>query len=182
VDQLVTESTMSTRIVFRSLAVASCGVALSVSVLSATTAGASTNWMIPLLGGPHGVASSQPAITTSTGNPSSFTAACVASNKEDATLTWTSAGAGVTGYAIYVSSTVNGTFALDATQPSGTALTVTETYTGSPGNLFYRLEAASVNWAFPGTNVTNARVVAVLGTIGGYLTMAHSGTKCTDTA
>jgi hypothetical protein len=171
---------MSTRIVFRSLAILSCGVALTVSVLSATTAGASTNWMVTLFASPRGVASSQPAITTSTGNPSSFTAACVASNKEDATLTWTSAGAGVTGYEVYVSSTLNGTFALDTTQPSGTALTVTEAYTTS-GVKFYRLEAASVNWAFPGTNVTNARVVAVLGTIGGYLTMSHSGTKCIAT-
>jgi hypothetical protein len=173
---------MSTRIVFRSLAVASCGFVFVVSALSATSSGASTNWMVVGLSGSSGMEQSQPAITTATTNPSSFTAACVSSTKEDATLTWTSAGAGVTGYEVYVSSTINGTFALDVTQPSGTALTVTETYTGSPGNLFYRLEAASVNWAFPGTNVTNARVVAVLGTIGGYLTMAHSGTKCTETA
>jgi hypothetical protein len=172
---------MSTRIVFRSLAVASCGLVFVVSALSATSSGASTNWMVVGLSGSSGMEQSQPAITTATTNPSSFTAACVSSTKEDATLTWTSAGAGVTGYAVYVSSTVNGTFALDATQPSGTALTVTETYTTS-GVKFYRMEAASVNWAFPGTNVTNARVVAVLGTIGGYLTMAHSGTKCTETA
>jgi hypothetical protein len=80
-----------------------------------------------------------------------------------------------------VSATVNGSFALDLTQPSGTALSVTETYTSSSANKFYRLEAKSVNWAFPGTTITNARQASVAGTNGGYLTMQSSGTKCTAT-
>jgi hypothetical protein len=98
-------------------------------------------------------------------------------------LTWTSAGAAVTGYEVFVSSTSSGTYALDTTQPSGTALTVTETYSSSTtGKKYYRLEAQSLNWSFPGTTVTNAREAAVGGTNGGYLTMASSGTECAATA
>jgi hypothetical protein len=98
-------------------------------------------------------------------------------------LTWSTAGSAVTGYEIFVSSTVSGTFALDTTQPSGTALTVTETYSSSTaGKKFYRLEAESVNWSFPGTNITNAREASAVSTLGGYLTMASSGTECAATA
>ncbi|MFI5035569.1 MAG: hypothetical protein ACHQFZ_05135 [Acidimicrobiales bacterium] len=142
---------------------------------------AATNW-IPLLGaGSHGEGQAQPAITSATGNPVTFTATC-ASSSESGVLSWSSAGTGVTGYEVLVSSTINGTFALDATQPAGTALTITETYTSNTGNKFYRLEAKSAHWAFPGTTITNARQAAVSGTNGGFLTMASSGTRCTATA
>ena len=77
---------------------------------------------------------------------------------------------------------MNGIFALDTTQPSGVVLTVTETYTASTGNKFYRLEAKSASWPFPGTTITNAREASVLAAIGGWVTMASSGTKCTATA
>jgi hypothetical protein len=81
-----------------------------------------------------------------------------------------------------VSATVNGTFAVDATQPLGTALTITETYTSSSnGNKYYRLEAKSTNWTFPGLTITDARQAAVAGTNGGFLTMASSGTNCVAT-
>jgi hypothetical protein len=81
-----------------------------------------------------------------------------------------------------VSATVNGSFVVDATQPVSTALTVTESYSSSStGNKFYRLEAKSTYWAFPGTTITNARQASVAGTGGGYLTMASTGTKCTAT-
>ncbi len=72
---------------------------------------------------------------------------------------------------------------LDATQPSGTALTVTESYSSSStGKKYYRLEAKSLNWPFPGTTITNAREASVAGTNGGYLTMASSGTECAASA
>jgi hypothetical protein len=54
--------------------------------------------------------------------------------------------------------------------------------TGATGNKFYRLEAASLNWAFPGTTITNARQASVSGTNGGYLTVASTGTLCRATA
>jgi hypothetical protein len=144
-------------------------------------AGGATKWLISLTSGSKAESHAQPAITTATSNPVTFTAACVNATSEQAVLVWTSAGTAVTGYAVYVSATVNGTFALDATQPTGTALTVTETYT-TAGKKFYRLEAKSANWAFPGATITNAREVSVAGTIGGYLTMAKTGTECLATA
>jgi hypothetical protein len=143
---------------------------------------AATSWLPLLAAGSHGEGQARPAITSATGNPVTFTAGCANATSESATLNWTTAGTGVTGYAVYVSSTVNGTFALDVTQPVGTALTVTETYTAATGNKFYRLEAKSANWPFPGTTITNARQAAVGGTNGGFLTMASSGTRCTATA
>jgi hypothetical protein len=146
-----------------------------------TLVSAATNWTPSLSAGSKGQSAARVAITTATGNPVTFTAACVSSSSESAVLTWTSAGTAVTGYQVLVSSTVNGTFALDTTQPSGTSLTVTETYTSATGNKFYRLEAKSLNWPFPGTTITNARQASVLGTNGGWLTMASSGTRCTAT-
>jgi hypothetical protein len=141
---------------------------------------AASNWLAALVGGSKGEGQSRTAMTTATSNPVTFSAACSGS-LESAVLTWTTAGAGVTGYEVFVSATVNGTFALDVTQPSGTALTVTETYSSSNTKEFYRLEAKSVNWAFPGTTITNARQAAVAGTNGGFLTMQSSGTKCVAT-
>jgi hypothetical protein len=165
-----------TRVVTRLVAMV---VVLTVGGLSLV--GAATNWVPSLSAGSKGQSAARPAITTATGNPATFTAACVNSTTESAVLTWTSAGSAVTGYQVLVSATVNGTFALDVTQPSGTALTVTETYTSAIGNKFYRLEAKSLNWPFPGTTITNARQASVLGTNGGRLTMASSGTRCTAT-
>jgi hypothetical protein len=146
-------------------------------------ASAASNWLVSLTAGSKAESHAQPAITTVTGNPVTFTAACVNATSEKAVLTWTNASTGtaVTGYAIYVSATAGGTYALDVTQPAGTALTVTETYT-TAGTKYYRLEAKSVNWAFPGTTITNAREASVAGTNGGYLTMATTGTKCSATA
>jgi hypothetical protein len=141
---------------------------------------AASNWLTALVGGSKGEGQSRTTITTALSNPVTFSAACSGS-LEAAVLTWTSAGTGVTGYEVLVSATVNGTFALDVTQPSGTALTITETYSSSSANKFYRLEAKSVNWAFPGTTITNARQAAVAGTNGGFLTMQNSGTKCVAT-
>lgn len=155
--------------------------ALIAAGLAAVTAGA-TNWSTALGSGSNGEGSAQAAITTLTGNPSTFTAACV-SGSEEATLSWSSAGTGVTGYEVWVSATANGTYSLDGTQPSGTALTITETYTSSStGKKYYRLEAKSTNWAFPGSTVTNAREASVSGTNGGYLTMTTSSPFCTATA
>ena|SRR5450631_678764 len=160
---------------------AAAGAVLIAGLMSLTYVGASTNW-IPLLSAlSKGEAAARPAITTATTNPVTFSAACNGA-LESAILTWTTAGTAVTGYEVLVSSTVNGTFALDTTQPSGVALTVTETYTASTGNKFYRLEAKSVSWPFPGTTITNAREASVLATLGGWVTMASSGTRCTATA
>jgi hypothetical protein len=146
-------------------------------------AGAVTNWISPLKTGSKGEGAARPAITSASANPTSFNAACTSSSSESAVLTWSSAGSGVTGYEIFVSSTLAGTFALDTTQPSGTALTATETYSSSTtGKKFYRLEAESVNWSFPGTTITNAREASAVSTLGGYLTMASSGTECAATA
>jgi hypothetical protein len=141
-----------------------------------------TNWLVSLTSGSKGESNAQPAITTVTGNPATFTAACVNATTEEADLTWTSAGSAVTGYEVYVSKTAGGTYALDATQPTGTALTVTETYTSGTGKKYYRLEAQSAYWAFPGTTITNAREASVAGTNGGYLKMATTGTECKATA
>lgn len=161
--------------------VAAMAVTVVLGLTGHTLVEAATSWVPGLGSSSHGEGRAQPAITTATGNPSTFSAAC-ASSGESAVLTWTSAGSGVTGYQVLVSSTVSGTFSVDATQPTGTALTVTETYTTNSGNKFYRLEAKSANWAFPGATITYARQAAVLGTNGGYLTMATSGTRCTATA
>ncbi len=163
------------------LVVAVCAGSAFFGLCNLSFASGATNWLASLASGSKGEGEARATITTATGNPSTFTAACVKSSEEEATLTWTSAGTGVTGYAIYVGATAGGTYALDVTQPSGTALTVTETYTTSVGEKFYRLEAKSANWAFPGTAITSAREASVGGTNGGYLTMASSGTECTAT-
>lgn len=154
------------------------GLAAAGAVAAAVGA---TSWTAAVAAGSKGEGSARPAITTLTGNPATFTAACV-SVSEAATLSWSSAGSAVTGYEVLVSSTLSGTYALAGTQPSGTATTVTETYTSSStGNKFFRLEAKSTNWAFPGTTVTNAREAAVAGTDGGYLTMTSTSPFCTAT-
>lgn len=173
---------MTGHAVTRLLAAGVCVAVLVVGLSDRSLVDAATNWIPSLATGSRGEGHAQAAITTATGNPSSFSAACASSSSESGVLTWTSAGAGVTGYEVLVSSSVNGTFAVDATQPSGTALTVTETYTSSTGKKFYRLEAKSANWPFPGTTITNAREASVAGTIGGYLTIASSGTRCAATA
>jgi hypothetical protein len=163
------------------LIVTTCGALVLFGPSSLSLASAATNWIVSLATGSKGESQAQPAITTVDGNPATFTAACVNATSEQALLNWTSAGTAVTGYAIYVSATAGGTYALDATQPTGTALTVTETYT-TAGKKYYRLEARSLNWAFPGTTITNAREANVAGTNGGYLTMATTGTECKATA
>lgn len=147
-------------------------------------AGAATKWTPSVNSGSKGEGLARPAITSDTGNPVTFTAACNSSTTEVAVLTWTTAGTAVTGYEIFVSATATGTYALAGTQPSGTALTVNETYTSTTtGKKFYRLEAESANWPFPGAaSYTNAREASVAGTNGGYLTMASSGTECSATA
>ncbi len=166
----------------RSLVVISLAAALF-GLTNLSFAGAVTNWIPSLNNGSKGEGAAMPTITSATANPTTFSAACSSSSSESAVLTWTSAGSGVTGYEILVSSTLAGTFAVDGTQPSGTALTVTETYSSSStGKKYYRLEAKSLNWAFPGTTITNAREASVSGTLGGYLTMASTGTKCAATA
>lgn len=152
-------------------------------VTSLSFAGAVTNWIPTLVTGSKGEGAARPAVTSVTANPTTFSAACASSSSESAVLTWTSPGSAVTGYEVFVSSTSSGTYALDATQPSGTALTVTESYSSSTtGKKYYRLEAKTLNWAFPGTTITNAREASVSGTNGGYLTMASSGTECAATA
>jgi hypothetical protein len=79
-----------------------------------------------------------------------------------------------------VSSTVGGTYAADVTQPAGTALTVTESYTSSPGSKYYRLEAKTAVWTtFPGATIVNAREATEGATLNGFLVMAATGTKCT---
>jgi hypothetical protein len=161
--------------------VAICGAGVLFGPSNLSFASAATNWLVSLRSGSKGESHAQPAITTVTGNPATFTAACVNATTEEADLTWTSAGSAVTGYEVYVSATKGGTYALDDTQPTGTALTVTETYT-SAGKKYYRLEAQSVYWAFPGATITNAREASVAGTNGGYLKMATTGTECKATA
>jgi hypothetical protein len=158
-----------------------CGAVVLFGPSNLSFASAATKWLVSLTAGSNGESHAQPAITTATGNPVTFTAACMNATSEKAVLTWTNASAAVTGYAVYVSATAGGTYALDVSQPAGTALTVTEAYT-TAGNKYYRLEAKSVNWAFPGTTITNAREASVSGTNGGYLTMATTATKCTATA
>jgi len=63
--------------------------------------------------------------------PWTFTAACKNATSEKAVLTWTNASTGtaVTGYEGLRECNGGRTYALDVTQPVGTALTVTETYT-----------------------------------------------------
>ncbi len=173
---------MQRRSISRFTIAAACCAAVTLGLSHGSFVGAATNWLSSLTANSHGEGHAQPAITSATGNPVTFTAACVSSSSESAVLTWTTAGSGVTGYEVLVSSTVNGTFTVETTQPLGTALTVTETYTSSTGNKFYRLEAKSANWAFPGTTITNARQAAVSGTNGGFLTISSTGTKCTATA
>lgn len=165
----------------RSTVLAVCGAAALFGVTNLSFAGAATKWIPALSSGSRGEGAAQPAITSATGNPVTFTAACSSSSTESAVLTWTSAGSGVTGYEVLVSASASSGFSVDATQPSGTALTVTETYTTS-GKKYYRLEAESANWGFPGTTITNAREASVNGTNGGFLTMATSGTECAATA
>lgn len=151
-------------------------------VTSLSFAGAVTNWIPTLNTGSKGEGAARPAITSLTANPTTFSAACTSSSSESAVLTWSTAGSAVTGYEIFVSSTPSGSYVLDTTQPSGTALTVTETYSSSTtGKKYYRLEAESLNWPFPGTTITNAREASVSGTNGGFLTMASSGTECAAT-
>lgn len=158
-----------------------CGAAALFAVTNLSFAGAVTKWVPTLNSGSRGEGAARAAITSATGNPVTFTAACSSSTTETAVLTWTSAGSAVTGYEVLVSASASSGFTVDATQPSGTALTVTETYT-TAGKKYYRLEAESANWSFPGTTITNAREASVSGTNGGYLTMATSGTKCAATA
>jgi hypothetical protein len=181
-DQLAPDAPRLGRLWARLLVVVLCGAGVFFGLTNLSFASAATNWLTSLAAGSKGEAQARPAITTATGNPVTFTAACQSSSSEVAVLTWTTAGSGVTGYEVWVSSTVNGTFALDATQPVGTALTVNETYTSGTGNKFYRLEAESAHWAFPGPTITNARQAAVSGTNGGHLTISSSGTECTAVA
>jgi hypothetical protein len=162
--------------------IALCAAAAIFGVTNLSFAGAVTNWIPTLKTGSKGEGAARPAITSLTTNPATFSAACTSSSSESAVLTWSSAGSAVTGYEIFVSSTSSGSYTLDTTQPSGTALTVTESYTSSTGKKYYRLEAESSNWPFPGTTITNAREASVSGTNGGYLTMASSGTECAPTA
>lgn len=156
------------------------GAAVLAIATTLSTVSAATNWNSPLNAGSRGEAASRAAITTAYTNPATFSAAC--GSGEAGVLNWTSAGPAVTGYSVYESSTVNGTFALATSQPAGVALTVTETYSAATGNKFYRLEAMSSGWPFPGTTITNARQASVLGTVGGWLTMASTGgTRCSAT-
>jgi hypothetical protein len=170
---------MSRRVLARTATIAVLIAAVLLGLSNHALVEAATNWIPGLAASSHGEGHAQPAITTLTGNPATFGAAC-ASSGEGAVLTWSSAGSAVTGYEVLVSATLNGSYTVDATQPTGTALTVTETYT-TAGNRYYRLEAASSKWAFPGTTVTNAREAAVGGTNGGYLTMSSSTPNCTAT-
>jgi hypothetical protein len=157
--------------------------AVLLGVAGLTFAGAVTNWIPTLVTGSKGEGAARAAVTSVTSNPTTFSAACTSSSSESAVLTWSSAGSAVTGYEVLVSSTSSGSYALDATQPTGTALTVTETYSSSTtGKKYYRLEAKTLNWPFPGTTITNAREASVSGTNGGYLTMASTGTECAATA
>jgi hypothetical protein len=172
---------MAPRFTTLTLKVVVCAAALTIAISNLSGVGAATNWITALAAGSKGEAQSQIAITTPTGNPVTFNAAC-APVGEKATLTWTTAGAGVTGYEVLVSATAGGVYALATTQPVGLALTVTETYTApTNGTKYYRLEAKSTHWAFPGVTITNAREAAVGGTNGGFLTMASSGTLCVAT-
>lgn len=153
-----------------------------IGAMTLTFAGASSNWLPQIQAGSHGEGAARTTITSATANPVTFTALCSSSTSETVALSWSSAGSGVTGYALYVSSSSAGTYALDTTQPSGTAVSVNETYTSSTGKKYYRLEAKSANWAFPGTTITNAREANVAGTNGGYITIASTGTECSATA
>ena len=181
-DELATHDASFRQLVARFLVVVLCGAGVFFGLTNLSFAGAASNWLTSLAAGSKGEAQARPAITTATGNPSTFTAACQSSSSEVAVLTWTSAGSGVTGYEVWVSSTANGTYALDATQPSGVVLTVNETYTSGTGNKYYRLEAESSHWTYPGSTITNAREASVSGTNGGHLTIASSGTECTAVA
>jgi archaellum component FlaG (FlaF/FlaG flagellin family) len=148
------------------------------SLVVAPIAAATTNWTTTLNSG-GGAQADAAFVTTATTTPTTFTAACDGS-LEEATLTWT-AVSGATGYQIMVSSTSGGTYAADGTQPSGTALTINETYTSSSnGDKYYRLEAKTSTWtSFPGATIVNAREATEGATLNGFLLMASSGTKCT---
>lgn len=174
---------MSSRLRHRGMVIALCATAALFGVTNFSFAGGVTNWIPTLKTGSKGEGAARPAMTNPTTTPATFSAACTSSSSEGAVLSWTSAGSAVTGYEIYVSATSSGTYALDTTQPSGTALTVNETYSSSTtGKKYYRLEAESLNWPFPGTTITNAREASVGGANGGFLTMASSGTECAATA
>lgn len=181
-DELASRDERRRRPLTRFLLVLLCGAGVVFGFNNLSFAGAATNWLASLAAGSNAEAQARSVITTATGNPSTFTAACKSSSSEVAVLTWTSAGSGVTGYEVWVSSSSGGTYALDTTQPSGTATTVNETYTSSTGSKYYRLEAESSHWTYPGSTITNAREAAVSGTNGGYLVIANSGTKCTAVA
>jgi hypothetical protein len=164
--------------------VTTCVVVVS-AIPAFTGVGAATNWLSSLVGGSKGEGASRSVITTATTNPVTFSAACTSpSTAESATLTWTAAGSGLAGYQVWQSSTVNGTYTQAGSTLTGTTLTVTLTYTttvgtiGGTGNKFYRLEAASTNWTYPGATITNGREATEGATLNGFLVMASSGTRC----
>ena len=169
----------------RSLVAVTYGAVLCAAIVGLTSVGASTNWLSALAGGSHGEGNSRGVITTATTNPVTFSAACTSpSTLESATLTWTAAGTGLAGYQVWQSSTVNGTYTQAGSTLTGSTLTVNLTYTTSvgtiagTGNKFYRLEAASTNWTYPGASITNAREATEGATLNGFLVMAASGTRC----
>ena len=165
--------------------VVTSGAVLCAAIVGLTSVGASTNWLFALAAGSKGEGNSRGVITTATTNPVTFTADCTTpATQESATLTWTAAGTGLAGYQVWQSSTANGTYTQAGSTLSGSTLTVVLTYTTTKGtidgtgNKFYRLEAASTNWTYPGATITNAREATEGATLNGFLVMASSGTRC----
>jgi hypothetical protein len=169
---------MVPRLLARSLAAALIGILLPLGSTVVSSVGAATSWLNTLATGSDGEGASTNALTTATTRPATFTVTCLSPTAETATLTWTTAGAGATGYAIYSSTSLAGPYALATKQPAGTALTISETYTTTTDE-YYRLEAKSTHWAFPGTTITNAREATVGSTLNGYLAMTKGPATCT---
>ncbi|MGD0321162.1 MAG: hypothetical protein ABSC00_06100 [Acidimicrobiales bacterium] len=143
---------------------------LSLVVLPTTAAAAATAWTTNMSASTHqGEAHS----TTKPPATSSLTAACQNSTSEVAVVSW-SAVTNATSYKVEQATTSSGTYSAAGTQPSGTALTDSITYTTNV-TYYYKLYAyIGTNWQ--GTLSANAKVGS---TTPGFLVFQTSGTMCT---
>ncbi len=111
--------------------------------------------------------------TTKPPATSSLTAACKNSTSEVAVVSWT-AVTNATSYVVEQATSSTGTYSAAGTQPSGTAITDSITYT-TKVTYYYKLYAyIGTNWQ--GTLSANAKVGS---TTPGYLVFNTSGTRCT---
>ncbi len=144
-------------------------LSLALAVLPSASASAS-NWTTKMntttyLG--EGQSKTKPPATAS------ITAACKNSTSEVAVVSWT-AVTNATSYVVEQAMTSGGTYSAAGTQPSGTAVTDSITYTTSV-TYYYKVYAyIGTNWQ--GTLSANAKVGS---TTPGFLVFNTSGTRCT---